>query len=184
MPSLPQKDQQILHAHAGLIHRVVVACQNPALVPDLDDILAIAEKNEWHALVAAIRRILAGEREIGRLPGLDEEDKVIVGAILRGIQNPDTLPDLNADFDSSLAAPGIASLIHAARTGNTEALQMIANMAQQMLKAGGDMARLAAIIRPLVTGERDVDKLAEGFSDKGRELVADIVRELQRLEMH
>ena len=53
---------------------------------------------------------------------------------------------------------------------------MIANMAQQMLKAGGDMARLA--------GERDVDKLAEGFSDKGRELVADIVRELQRLEMH
>ena len=72
MPSLPQKDQQILHAHAGLIHRVVVACQNPALVPDLDDILAIAEKNDWHALVGAIRRILAGEREMDRLPGLDE----------------------------------------------------------------------------------------------------------------
>ncbi|MFN2308621.1 MAG: hypothetical protein ABR553_02640, partial [Gammaproteobacteria bacterium] len=171
MPTLPEKTQQILQAHAGLIHRVVIACQNRARVPDLEDILKQASDNGWTALVAAIRTVLAGQREIGAFRHLDEEDFTLVESILRGIQNPATLPDLGTDFDPGMAAPGLASLIHAARAGNLEALQLIANMATQMLQAGGDMARLAGLIRPLVTGERDADKLCQGMGDQGQALV-------------
>ncbi|HEB99494.1 MAG TPA: hypothetical protein ENJ05_08310 [Thiotrichales bacterium] len=184
MNTLPEKTQQILQAHAGLIHRVVLASQNPDLVPDLDEVLRLAEENEWTELVAAIRRILAGERDLGAFRHLDEEDATIVEAILRGIQNPDTLPDLETDFDANLAAPGLASLIHAARSGNLDALKLIANMAQQMMQAGGDMARLASIIRPLVQGERDANELIKGFGAKGEKLVLDILRELGKLEGH
>lgn len=184
MPTLPEKSQQIVHAHAGLIHRVVIACGNRAIVPDLDDVLKQAADNGWTDLVTAIRKILAGQREIGAFRHLDEEDFVIVDSILRGIQNPATLPDLSQEFDANMAAPGLASLIHAARGGNLEALQLIANMAQQMLQAGGDMARIAGIIRPLVTGERDADKLTQGMGEKGQQLVLGILRELAKVEAH
>lgn len=182
MTQPPDKKEQTLQAHAGLIHRVVIATHNRELVPDLDQLLLQAEGNEWTDLVTAIRKILGGERELAAFRTLDEEDQTIIESILMGIQNPETLPDLNAEIDPDLAAPGIASLVHAARTGNTEALQLIANMATQMMTAGGDMARLAGIVRPLVTGERDPDKLCEGMSSKGEKLVQRILEELGKLE--
>jgi hypothetical protein len=182
MTPLPEKTEQILQAHAGLIHRVAIAAHNPELVPDLDAILKQAQANGWMALVAAIHKILKGERELASFGDLDEEDRTIVTSILRGIQSPETLPALNAQIDPNLAAPGIASLVHAARTGNAEALQLIAGMATQMLKAGGDMARLASSIRPLVTGERDADKLCQGMTAKGEKLVEQILQELGKLE--
>lgn len=182
MPQFVDKHEQIRQAHAGLIHRVAIACQNRELVPDLDEILRQAEQNDWVDLVAAIRRILAGERELSSFRYLDEEDMTIVESILLGVQNPESLPDINAEIDPDLAAPGIASLVHASRTGNTEALELIANMASQMMKAGGDMARLAGIVRPLVTGERDPNKLCEGMSARGEKLVQQILEELGKLE--
>ena len=184
MAQLPEKQQQILMAHAGLIHRVVMACGNRAQVPDLDKVLFQAEQNDWHALVKAIRRILKGERRLTAFPDLDEEDKLIIESILRGIQNPETLPSLNNDYDPHLAAPGIASMVHTVRGGNVEALQLVSNMAVQMHRAGGDMARLAAIMRPLIEGERDPDKLCEGFTESGQKLVLDILAELAQLEVH
>ncbi len=184
MPTLPEKAQQIVQAHAGLIHRVVIACQNRAIVTDLDDILKQAQDNGWNDLVAAIRKILAGQRELGAFRNLDEEDLTIIESILHGLQNPATLPDLSQEFDANMAAPGLAAMIHAARGGSLEALQLVANMATQMMQAGGDMARLAGHIRPLVTGERDADKLCQGMSEKGEQLVLGILRELAKLEGH
>jgi hypothetical protein len=81
-----------------------------------------------------------------------------------------------------MAAPGIASLIHASRRGNAHALQLVANMAKQMLAAGGDMGILAGRIRPLVEGERDADKLSENMSGKGQQLMVKILDELLKLE--
>jgi len=184
MPTLPEKSQQVVQAHAGLIHRVVIACQNRAAVPDLEDILKQANDNGWTHLVAAIRKILAGKRDVGAFRHLAEEDFTIIESILMGLQNPATLPDLSEGFDANMAAPGLASMIHAARSGNLEALQLIATMATQMLQAGGDMARLAGIVRPLVTGERDADKLCQGMSETGEKLVLGILRELAKLEGH
>lgn len=184
MNRLPDKEQQIVDAHMGLIHRVVIACQNPGAVPDLERILGEAEHNGWMSLVDAIRKILGGRRDTALLKPLDEEDSVIVTSILRGIQDPTTLPDPTRDFDAGMAAPGIAAMVHGARTGNLETLQLLANMAQQMLAAGGDMARLAGIIRPLVQGERDADRLTQGMSVEGEKLVLAILQELGKLDVH
>ena len=159
MANLPEKDAQILQSHAGLIHRVVIACSEPNHVPDLQEVLTQAEQNGWAQLVAAIRQVLAGNRDQSLLNPLDEEDRPIVESILRGLQDPSTLPDLSAEIDPNLAAPGLAGMLHSVRTGNLEALDVLANMATHMAQAGGDMARLAAIMRPLSLGERDPDKL-------------------------
>ena len=184
MATLPAKEQQIIEAHTGLIHRVVMACQNRERVPDLDDILRQAEQNGWLQLVAAIRKILAGSRDSALFRDLDEEDRIIVRSMLEGLQNPDTLPDLGAGVDGAMAAPGIAAMVNGARRGNLETLQLLGSMAQQMLQAGGDMARLAAILRPLVQGERDADKLTAGMGPEGQKLVVAILEELDRLDSH
>jgi len=175
MATLPDREQQIIEAHTGLIHRVVIGCQNREMVPDLEDILKQAEQNGWLQLVAAIRSILAGKRDMSVMNGLDEEDSIIINSILKGLQNPDTLPDLGAGVDGAMAAPGIAAIINGARGGNLETLQLLGNMAQQMMQAGGDMALLAAILRPLVQGERDADKLSQGMGSEGQKLVVAIL---------
>lgn len=184
MTKLLEKEEQVRQAHAGLIHRVVIATQNPTAVPDLERLLKEAQDNGWTDLVAAIRKILKGSRETSLLRELDEEDQVIVSSILNGIQNPATLPQLDAPIDGAMAAPGLAAILHGARTGHHEALQLLGTMANQMMQAGGDMARLAAVMRPLVLGERDPNKLCEGMSDKGQTLVNNILAELRKLETH
>jgi len=180
--SLPDKNEQILQTHTGLIHRVVMHCNNPGSVPDMEQVLQQAEANDWKQLVSVIRSIMSGTRDESILSGLDDEDRVIVESILRGLQDPNTLPDLQTDIDSTMAAPGIAGLVHASRNGNAQALQIIGSMAKQMLEAGGDMGILAGRIRPLVEGERDTDKLTEKMGAKGQKLMLEIVEELLKLE--
>ena len=180
--SQPDQQEQILQSHAGLIHRVVMHCSNPGSVPDMEQVLQMAADNDWTTLVTAIRDVMSGNRDAAMLPLLDDEDRVIIESILRGLQDPSTLPDLETDIDSTMAAPGIAGLIHASRNGNAQALQIIGNMATQMLAAGGDMGILAGRIRPLVEGERDTGKLTEKMGDKGQKLILEIIEELLKLE--
>ena len=180
--SLPDTKEQILSSHTGLIHRVVMHCNNPGSVPDMEQVLQMAAENDWTTLVTVIRDIMSGNRDESILLVLDEEDRVIAESILQGLQDPNTLPPLEADINSDMAAPGIAGLIHASRNGNAQALQIIGNMAKQMLAAGGDMGILAGRIRPLVDGERDADKLTEKMTDKGQQLMLQIIEELLKLE--
>ena len=182
MPDTPELKDQILQSHAGLIHRVVMQCNNPGSAPDLEQVLQQAEENDWKQLVNAIRSILSGNRDASVLAGLDNEDSIIIESILRGLQDASTLPALEAGIDSSTAAPGLAGLIYAAKRGNVEALQVISTMAKQMLQAGGDMGILSGRIRPLIEGERDADKLTEKMSDKGQKLMLEIIEELIKLE--
>ena len=180
--SLPDTKEQILSSHTGLIHRVVMHCNNPGSVPDMEQVLQMAAENDWTTLVTVIRDIMSGNRDESILLVLDEEDRVIAESILHGLHDPNTLPPLETDINSDMAAPGIAGLIHASRNGNTQALQIIGNMAKQMLAAGGDMGILAGRIRPLVDGERDADKLTEKMTDKGQQLMLQIIEELLKLE--
>ena len=180
--SLPDTKEQILTSHTGLIHRVVMHCNNPGSVPDMEQVLQMAAENDWTTLVTVIRDIMSGNRDESILLVLDEEDRVIAESILQGLQDPNTLPPLEADINSDMAAPGIAGLIHASRNGNAQALQIIGNMAKQMLAAGGDMGILAGRIRPLVDGERDADKLTEKMTNKGQQLMLQIIEELLKLE--
>ena len=182
MTETPDLKEQIRQSHAGLIHRVVMHCNNPGSVPDLEQVLQQAEQNDWKQLVATIRNIMTGNRDESLLQGLDKEDSIIIDAILKGLQDPTTRPALETDIDSTMAAPGIAGLVHAARNGNVQALQIISTMAKQMLAAGGDMGILSGRIRPLIEGERDTDKLTEKLSGKGEKLMLEIVEELLKLE--
>jgi hypothetical protein len=178
------RKQQIIQAHAGVIVQVVQSIGNASLMPQTEEILKVSEQNGWNDLVAIIRRIIKGERSEELLKGLDEEDSTIAGAILEGLQNPSTLPDPNKPADASMAAPGLAQMIHEAATGNAQALQIISQMAEQMTAAGGDMRNLGGIIRKMINGERDPKVLAKGMGAQGRQLVDSILEELYKLAGH
>jgi len=180
MSVLPEKSQQILQIHAALIHRVVMACHQRDLIPSLTPLIKASEENGWVGLMKVVRQILNGKREPSLLNGLDEEDRIIVEAILEGIKNPASLPDPQAKADAGAAAPGLAAMIKASASGDAQALQLLASMAEQMSGAGGDMARLAAIMRRLVNGERDADMLTQGMEAQGKGLVMAILKELEK----
>lgn len=184
MPPFPDRHEQIRLVHAEFICQAVQTAENPERRREFESLLANAEQQGWQALVGAVRRIAAGERGPQAFAGLDEEDQIIADAILRGLQDPSTLPDPKKRQDPTLAAPGLAHMIHAAATGSTEALMLIGNMAEQMSTVGGPMARLAGIIRPMINGERDPDKLCKGMDSQGEQLVLNILSELAKLESH
>jgi hypothetical protein len=180
MAQLPDAVEQVLQLHAQFLHAVVTALRDRGQIAQLHEHLKAAEDAGWGRLASAIRRIDTGERGPALHIGLDDEDRILVDAILRGLDNPASLPPLTPP-DGRAAAPGLAAMIHAAGRGDTRAFAALANMAEQMMKAGGDMARLAAILRRMVDGEHDPDRLTRGMGPLGRELVINLLDELARL---
>ncbi len=183
MAQLPDREQQIRLVHAAFIRQVVETCQGADTRPAFDQLIASAEQQGWTDLGRALRRIGAGERSASVLAGLDEEDRVIAESVLAGIQDPRTLPDPAQAQDATLAAPGLAHMILAARS-DPDALALIGNLAEQMQQVGGSMGRLAGAIRPLINGDRDPDRLCRGMDTRTEQLVLDILRELGQLERH
>lgn len=184
MKKFPAPEEQIVMTHAAFICQVVELIQSPTRRDDFQALLEFARDNGWTNLVGAIRRIAAGERELGLLKGMDREDRIIAEAIMRGLQNPATLPDSTARPDPEMAAPGLAGMIVAARRGNMQALQLISEMAEQMRRVGGPMARLAAVIRPLINGERDPLTLCRGMDEKTEQMVLAMLEELKKSELN
>ena len=180
----PEKTEQILQTHASLILAVVQTIHNPELKPQLDMVLQQSAQNGWQDLVNTINKIVAGSREQSLVNGLDEEDAVIVDSILRGLQDPSTLPSSEQTGDASKAAPMIARLINEARRGDHNALSMLGTMAEQMSRAGGDMASLSAVIKDMIDGERSIDKLCTRMGAQGESLITQIVGELGKLDTH
>ncbi len=181
---LPDRKSQILAVHAGFIHMVVLALHDPGKRAEMEQHLQTAENNGWQGLVSVIRRIAEGETGPSLLSGLDEEDKVIVQAILLGRQNPENLPPIPKRTDPSVAAPGLANLIRQASSGDVDALEALGVMAGQMSAAGGTMARVGASIKKLLDGERDLHRLTNGMDDKGHSLIASILAELEQTTIH
>ena len=181
---IPDRDQQIIRAHAAFICQAVEFLHDADGRAQLDALLKAAANSGWNALADAVRAIADGRREVAQLGKLDDEDRVIALAILRGLQDPATLPDPRRQADPTLAAPGLAHMIHAAGRGDVKALTLVSQMAEQMSKVGGDMRRVAAVIRPLVNGERDPDRLCEHLDTRGRQLVLQILEALGRLDRH
>ncbi len=185
MSNLLNRQEQIIQVHASLINMVVQTHLNPQLRPQLNEVLKTSAANGWQNLVLRIYKILEGERSEALLKDLDEEDAIIIDAILKGIQNPSTLPDPSAqNANPSMAAPGIAHMVNEASRGNTQALTLLSNMAEQMSQAGGDMSILAAIMKKLIDGERDPEVLSKGMGVQAESLVNSILEELGKLQLH
>ncbi|MFV1985395.1 MAG: hypothetical protein ACC657_17740 [Thiohalomonadales bacterium] len=180
MTILPDKAQQIRQTHAPLIIQVVKACQNPQERPALQAMLDFATQQNWHELVIAIDAIIEGQREMSITNNIDEEDKVIITAILQGLQNPSTLPK-PTEANPAMAAPGIAHMIYAANKGDVQALQSLSMMAEQMTNASGDMRLLGGNIKRLIDGERDLDVLCKNMSINGEKLMVNLINELATL---
>lgn len=178
--ALPDRTQQIITSYAQFIYGVATACSQPALTHQLQPMLAQAEQQGWDKLVTALRLVIAGRRDSGVYADLDVDEQIIVEAILCGIQDPTTLPDPGQSADPNAAAPGLASMILASAQGDVAALSALASMSEQMVKAGGDMAKLGGSMRRMVNGERDIDQLTRGMSAKGRDLMAKLVGELSK----
>lgn len=179
--SISERDQQIRQTHAPLIIQVVKACTQADERDKLEPMLQMAREQGWHELVKRIELILQGQRDDSLLNNLDEEDTVIIRSVLQGLQNPETLPDASVQADATVAAPGLAHMIHAANNGDSQALQALANMAEYMIQVPGDMRQLGGIINRLLKGERDPKVLCEGMGPSGEQLVLDILEELNRL---
>ena len=186
--ALPDKAEQIRRVHAAFIGKAVELLQRPEARADWEALLASMTQNGWNALVEALQTMRAGERDprriLGPLSGLDDEDEVLVEAILRGLQDPSSLPSPQQGGDPRVAAPGLAHMIHAARTGDAQALALLGTMGEQMSKVRGDMAQIAGVLRRLVDGERDPKRLGKRMSAQGRQLLAGILEELAGLEGH
>lgn len=182
MAQLPDAVQQVLAVHAPFIHAVVAATRNRVLIQQLQPMLQEAEERGWRPMVAAVRQILDGKRDRAVLLGLDDEDRAIVEAILGGIDNPATLPAQVAEPQA--AAPGLAAMIDAASRGDMKAFAVLADMAEQMVKAGGDMARLGGMMRRLIDGERDEALLSRGMGPLGKRLMRDLLESLSQTRVH
>jgi len=180
----PDKKAQVLQTHASLIMAVVQTIHNQQLRPHLDQVLQQSAQNGWQELVNAINKILAGDRDQSLVNGLDEEDSIIVDSILRGLQDPSTLPQTEQSGDATQAAPMLARLIDEARRGDANALSLLGSMAEQMSQAGGDMANLSAVIKDLIDGERNIDKLCTRMGPQGESLITLIVDELAKRDTH
>jgi tetratricopeptide (TPR) repeat protein len=84
--------QHELQQHAQLIVMTVIALENAEVRQQLEALLENRYPQGWDNLIAAIQRILNGERdEEALLEPLDDEDAMIVSAILQGIRDPDSL---------------------------------------------------------------------------------------------
>lgn len=184
MAVLPSAAEQMLQMHAPFIHAVVQAIQKRELLPDMMNMLQEAETRGWGRMAGCVRQIIDGKRDRSILLGLDDEDRVIVEAILGGIDNPATLPPINPPAQPAAAAPGLAAMIQASARGDMQAFAALANMAEQMVKAGGDMAKLGGNMRRLIDGERNVKLLTRGMGPLGKKLVQSLLEELSRTTLH
>ena len=78
MSDLPDLNQHILISHAGLIHRVVMHCNNPGSVPDLEQVLQ-------QLVRADILRGVRGPRGGYRLAR--ERRRISLGEVVRVLLN-------------------------------------------------------------------------------------------------
>ncbi len=184
MSNLPEREVQILAVHATFIHTIVFALLDPENHPELEQHLQTAEKNGWQELVSSVRKIMRGKKDPSIYRALDDEDRIIIEAILRGLQNPQALPEIPKKADESAASPGLATLILQAARGDTNALQLLGSMADQMGSSGGSMAKVGATLKKLLDGERDIDKLTFNMDEKGRLLIESIVTHLNQKQHH
>ena len=89
-----------------------------------------------------------------------------------------------AQADGTLAAPMLAQLIKDAGRGDHNAVIMLGGMAEQMSAIGGDMANLGAVLKDMIDGERDIDRLCTRMGPQGESLITQILSELGKIEVH
>ena len=170
---------------APVIQAVVAACGgNTQAAAQLEPLLAqLSTQDDWRRLVAALRRILAGERDpAALLPGLDPTDLLIASDVLHGLgvdiaSPPPHLGEGPGEGAMSLdnlfgmvalactpdAPPGLAEQLH----GLTHTIATDPN-------APPEFRALGRVLNAVLSGERapDTSALPPELADKVREMLA------------
>ena len=164
--------------HSGFVSNVVSVCINhtdpSALVPVLDS----ARNNGWHKLVNAVDLIIQGERSTTLLSDLDPEEKEIISNILSKLESGETEPSTPKLSENN--AQGLATIINAAISGDSDAQSTISFMCKEMESVGGELKMLSLAIRKLLTGERDLIALSNGMSLRSKSLLSAVLKDLSK----
>lgn len=84
-----------LLSHLPLIQVCLAATGDASTAAELDEVLTQIAEHGWTALVTALRRVLAGERDADLLcDPLDAEDSLIVETLLAALADPESLRPL------------------------------------------------------------------------------------------
>jgi hypothetical protein len=174
------------------IGAVVAACggNQQATAEITPFIEQLGQQEQWQNLAAALRRILAGERQpAALLPGLDPTDTLIVVEVLRGLEvemggpapeaegqqgiTLDQLLNMVAQACRPEAEPGLAAQLH----GLTRQMAGDAN-------APTKLQALGRVLNQILSGERQPDlsalppELAQGVESLLARLREDLVEHL------
>jgi hypothetical protein len=140
-----------------------------------------AGRGDWAALVTALRRVQAGERDPATLTqGLGHIETAILTRTLAAVEGSDPIdpmlwatPSRSDGEDSGDNGSGIQDLlavVAAAANGNQEAAAAVGSVLDQMT-ADPDSAALAAALRAIVAGERDGPRLTSGLDTDGQAVI-------------
>jgi hypothetical protein len=154
---------------APVIGAVVAVAEAGAPVPaELDAFLnEIGDTDDWHALVAVLRRIMAGERDpAALLPGLDATDTLIAGEVLRGLGVETGTPPLQEpDADAGGEQLGLSDLFNMvaqachpdAPPGLAEQLHALTRQMSGDPNAPAEIQALGRVLNRVLSGDRDPD---------------------------
>jgi hypothetical protein len=177
--------QEIVRRYGALIIGVVAAVADLSKRPSLEQTMVGMVERGWTKLVEALRRILGGERDEEALcEPLDGEDSLIVGAVLRGLADPESLktlpsaePATEGDHSDDLAQrlqkhlPLIAAVI--AASGEPEMRLQLDPVLQEMEEHG--WKKLVASIRRILNGERSANVLLGGLDEEDTLIIRTIL---------
>lgn len=184
--------QETLRRHAPLIDATVAAVVDPSRRLALDQVMAGTAERGWTELVEALRRILDGERDEDALcDPLDREDSEIVGAVLRGIADPESLkviPSAEPAGEDAQAAdlaqrlekhlPLVRAVV--AAVGEPELRPQLDPGLQQMEQHG--WGNLVARVRRILDGERGADALLGGLDEENTLIIGTILAGIENRE--
>jgi len=184
MNDFGEEPDELNQEDAVLVRLVVEAIKFPQYQPMLDKQLALADAaGGWTDLVTAIKNVLAGERSLSQFDHLDDEDRRVILAIFRGLDDFSDLPDASNVVDPQKTGLKIATLVMAVRCGNTQAGQSLSEIVAMMNNMGGDMKHVSGAVAQIVDGERDADRLCSSTAQAGTRIVQRILEELRKREL-
>lgn len=178
---------QIRQEFAPIIQAVVLAAQgNPEMAEELVPVLNdMAQRRPWQQMAAALRRILAGERDAQSLMiGLDLADRVVVAEVL-GQLGTAVLPDAALDPNPALTLPQFINgllngVLLASKPGAPDILRHDVETFTRKLAddeaAPPDLRALGRILHDILNGDRAPD-----LGDLPPELTAVVHTLLNRL---
>jgi tetratricopeptide (TPR) repeat protein len=164
----------------NVIADILKVCQSGAPDAELEAFLdQMAGEEDWKALIAALRRILGGERGLELFDDLDDVESAIVRRVLKGLMQAGkahTPPDGGQRGEGEgLTLPQLLDLVERAAGGDRQLGEQLFAAFQQMAQSGDStLSALGGVLLRVLLGERNppnLDSLPEEVASAIRGLL-------------